>query len=183
MLIYALVPAKNEEEAVTGARKVFEQLCENSCPFDYYTTFDGPGTEVSGKVRWGDLPAALLAESDDGKHWIEWGLEATKIEFVEYVSGLRKRLKEFSDEELFEERDGLDGFQGAFRHYCRQLGKKRATHIWLYASNREDAAEGIVNHRELERALKGTFGPDAQEDETKRKTDLKVWVVPADVHH
>jgi hypothetical protein len=178
-----VVFAGDEEGAVIAASELVDQLCADDCPFDYCTTFDGPRDEVSGKVRWEDLPVAVLADSDEGKRWIQWGMDATREEILEYVKKLRTLIKKDSDEELFQELDELDGFHGAFRHNCEKFGQTRGTHFWLYASNHEDDAVGIVTPQDSERVLSGAFASSEQEDQTNRNKSLKVWVVPADVHY
>lgn len=50
MVIAALVRAEDEGAALDEAKSVFDGLAESG-DFDYYTTFDENGTEVSGRGR------------------------------------------------------------------------------------------------------------------------------------
>jgi hypothetical protein len=85
MVIYSLVEASTQDEALATGKTVFDRLVGDSphatAVFDYYVTFDESGTSVAGKARWGDLPVAAPVESDDGQELLERGWEATKNEF------------------------------------------------------------------------------------------------------
>ena len=68
-VIRALVYADTPEEALQKAKyDVFEKLVdpEYNSGFDYYQTFDNEGSCVSGRGRWGDLPAVMRADSKEG---------------------------------------------------------------------------------------------------------------------
>ncbi len=70
MVIYALVEASTENEALAAGKTVFNRLVgsePHSCAvFDYFVTFDEEDTSVAGKARWGELPTAAPVDSDDG---------------------------------------------------------------------------------------------------------------------
>lgn len=70
MVIYALVEASTQDEALSAGRAVFDRLVgavpHAGAVFDYYVTFDEEDTTVAGTARWGDLPVAAPVESEDG---------------------------------------------------------------------------------------------------------------------
>lgn len=159
MLIYALVDAQHEQDALSRATGTFDRLVgygtDRPPVFDYYATFD-THHEVAGTARWGDLPCAAPVESSVGADLLEQGWEATVEQFEHNLGRLRQAITELSDEEFMR---GMDGV----RHACYQLGAYEGPAIPLY----DESAEGIRNQRDLDRVL-------ARHDET--------WIVPADVH-
>jgi len=62
MVIYTLVEASTQNDALATGKTVFDRLVgadpHSSAVFDYYVCFDEENTTVAGKARWGDLPAA-----------------------------------------------------------------------------------------------------------------------------
>ena len=88
MVIRAIVYGEIKKEAFEQARSVFERLCENQSPFDYFTTFDENGLGVSGKDRWGKLPVIVLADSKKGKELIQKGFNLTKKSFMKSIGTL-----------------------------------------------------------------------------------------------
>jgi len=60
MVIYTLVEASTEDDALATGKTVFDRLVgavpHAGAVFDYYVTFDEEETSVAGSVRWGDLP-------------------------------------------------------------------------------------------------------------------------------
>lgn len=82
MVIYALVEASSEVEALAKAIEVFKPMTgrkrEPGPIFDYFVTFDKDDTRVAGKARWGDLPIAAPIDSDEGQELVKSGWKATK---------------------------------------------------------------------------------------------------------
>lgn len=184
-IIRIITYAYSEEEALERAKSVLDDnlVGEEYGMFDYGEFFDNDGSEVSGKGRWGDMPSVVLADSKDGKKFIDEGMKATKDSFIESVKGIRRIIDKYSDEELFEEKrmsikgkilDELDTERnnnlglGYFRYYCRNSGASRGSNIFLY----DDDGEGIDTTSHLKKVL-NKWGK-----EDKRK----VYVVPVDVH-
>jgi len=176
-VIVAIVCAKGEAEALEKAKKIFDDLVERS-PFDYYTTFD-EDRPVSGKSRWGNLPVVALADSEEGKKLIEEAMQAQWEEFKHRIGQVRAVLQEFSDEEIFE---GEPSQAKAVEYKLR--GEVPAVHlasyylyscyrglagpnVWLYNPN----GRPIEDRGELRRILEGC-----------PHEDLRLFVVPADVH-
>jgi len=63
MVIYSLVEASTEDEALSTGKTVFDRRLVGADPhagavFDYHVTFDEEDTSVAGKARWGELPTA-----------------------------------------------------------------------------------------------------------------------------
>jgi hypothetical protein len=168
MVIRAIVYAENKEDALDKAEHIFQRLAgEDGQPFDYYTMFrDGDDKYgVSGKSRWGDLPAVEDANSDAGKKLIEEGMEYTEKEF-EYAL---EQIKGFID-------DGKTD-DSMFRYYCSVAGQYQGSSIFLY----DQDGEGIRDRKHLENVLNKWADTGIKSAEEYK--NLEVFVVPADVHH
>jgi hypothetical protein len=172
MVIRAIVYADDEEEALERAREIFERLTENSRPFDYFKMFDEPGSSVSGRGRWGELPACVEASSKEGKKLIKEGMKYTRDEFMRDVKIVRKALKDRTDLQLFNSR--YDKEMVRYRFYC--LGQDKGASVWLYDNDGEGIQEGSHLRDVLSKwktLHKGKENPYLFK---------RVWVVPADVH-
>ena len=77
MVIYSLVEASTEDEALSTGKTVFDRLVgadpHAGAVFDYHVTFDEEDTSVAGKARWGELPTAAPVDSNDGQKLLEKG--------------------------------------------------------------------------------------------------------------
>jgi hypothetical protein len=160
MVIYALVEASTENEALTAGKTVFNRLVgaePHSCAvFDYFVTFDEEDTSVAGKARWGELPTAAPVASDDGQDLLERGWETTKEEFVRNLDRVKEAIDELSDEEIMRDED-------LARHAFHKVGAYDGPTIFLYTEH----GTGIRHRGQLDRLL--------EESE-------ELWIVPADVH-
>lgn len=160
MVIYALVEASTEDEALSTGKAVFERLVgadPHACAvFDYFVTFDDEDTTVAGKARWGDLPIAVVVDSEKGQELLERGWEATKAEFERNLDQVREALDELSSEEIMRD-------ENLARHAFHQVGAYDGPTIFLY----NEYANGIRHREQLDRLL------EESED---------LWIVPADVH-
>jgi len=184
-VIRAIVHAADEEEALEIAEGVFENLCGEDRAFDYYTMFREKDTSsVSGRTRWGNLPAVTRADSPEGKQLIEEGMKYTRDEFMEDIKVVREALAVLSDEELFTEEPGpsataakifteANGERYDFtydphmvKYYMHHCGKYDGPGIYLY----NEYGEGIRTPKEIKHIL----------DDTEEGQE--VFVVPADVH-
>lgn len=164
MMIYVIVHAPTQDEALMEAEWVIEDLCVNPQGFDWYNTF----AEERARKRWGgEFPTAAAAASAIGQEWIAEGLKFTQETFRENLQRVRTVLAHTSDAALVTWAQGLGTTSLAyFRYICYQLGLSLGSHIWLYDQN----GQGILTAEQLTAALKpATKG-------------LKAWVVPADVH-
>jgi len=119
MVIYALVEASTENEALAVGKTVFNRLVgakPHSCAvFDYFVTFDEGDTSIAGKARWGELPAAAPVDPDDGQDLLDQGWEATKEEFDRNLDRVKEAIDELSDEEIMRDEDLV-------RHVFPQVG-------------------------------------------------------------
>jgi len=158
-VIYALVEASTEEDALVTGKTVFGRLIgagpHAEAVFDYYVTFDEERTGA-GKARWGDLPVAALVDSDDGRELLEHGWQATKSEFERHLDRVRAVLMAFSDDEIMRNED-------LARHAFHEVGAYEGPSIYLY----DQYGNGIRDPDQLDRIL----------DESDA-----LWIVPADVH-
>ncbi len=156
MVIYSLVDASTQDEALATGKTVFDRLVGASshgeAVFDYYVTFDESGTSVAGKARWADLPVATPVESEEGEDLLERGWEATEAEFQRNLDRVRDALEELSDEEIMRD-DGLA------RHAFHQVGAYEGPTIFLY----DEHGSGIRHRDQLDRIL----------DESE-----SLWIVP-----
>ncbi|ACM58558.1 hypothetical protein HALDL1_00315 (plasmid) [Halobacterium sp. DL1] len=160
MVIYALVEASTQNDALATGKTVFDRLVgadpHSSAVFDYYVSFDEENTTVAGKARWGDLPAASPVDSDDGQDLLDQGWEATKEEFERNLERVKEAIDELSDEEIMRD-------ENLSRHAFHQVGAYDGPSVFLY----DQHATGIRHRGQLDRLL------EESED---------LWIVPADVH-
>jgi len=180
MVIRAIVHARDEEEAMEKAKRVFEGLVKAD-RFDYYTTFDDTSSKMSGPARWGPLPPVARADSKEGKRLIEEGMTYTWEDFKYYIAKVRRLLREFSDRELFEEEPeevksiamGLKSDEDLLSDlrlidiYLKHAARVRGPTAWLY----DGEGYPITNRRCLRIALE------------PREKGTRAYVVPADVHY
>ncbi|WP_276302594.1 hypothetical protein [Halorussus lipolyticus] len=159
-LIYALVEASSEDQALAAAKTTFDGLVGASptdgAVFDYYVTFDDNSSTVAGKARWGERPVAAPIDSEDGTELVESGWEATVKEFEHNLDRVRDALGELDTEAIMQNKNFV-------RKACYDLGAYRGPPVFLY----EESGTGIRHRDQLDRVL---------------DSDEQVWVVPADVH-
>lgn len=186
--------AKNKEEAREKAEEILnENLVGDYKPFDYGTFFNEESS-ISGKSRWGNITPVCLADSKEGKKFINEGMKATKDIFMEMIKQVRKHIEFYSNEELFEEEimdtkkkiilslddeenNDLDRIS-MFKHYCFCLGQYQGTEIFLY----DNDGEGINNTQHLRNVL--NKWKTIYEDEKKENPfkNLNTYIIPIDVH-
>ena len=109
MVIYTLVEASTQDDALATGKTVFDRLVGTvphaDAVFDYYVTFDDDETTVAGTVLWGDLPVAAPMESDEGEELLDRGWEATEDEFQRNLDRVKAALDELSDEAIMRDED------------------------------------------------------------------------------
>lgn len=179
MVIRTIVYAKDKDEALDEARHVFERLVERE-KFDYYTMFDNEGTSVSGKGRWGELTPVAEVDSKKGKQLINEGMKYTQEHFNEAIKYVREALDKHTDKELFEDRTvKVNGMTRMFKYYCSVMGSYDGPNVWLY----DNDGEGITDHEHLKDVLSKWQSIYDRENKPNPHKDMKIWVVPADVHY
>ena len=101
-VIRVIVKAKTKDDALGEARCAFEDLCGEGKSFDYFTMFDEDEPTVSGKARYGSIPAALKVSTKAGAKMVREGMEITRREFNEKLAKIREGLAKYTADELFE---------------------------------------------------------------------------------
>jgi len=191
-IIRALVYSENKEEALDKAKVIFERLCGEGKAFDYYRMFNEERSSVSGKGRWGNRTPVVLASSKEGKKLIDEVMKYTKDSFMENIKKVREGLINYTDEELFEEvilTDKTKVIQrlngktelnlDMIRDYCYCVGQYNGNNIFLY----DNDGEGIRNNERLNNVLSKWETLYEDKGEPNPYKDLKIFVVPADVHY
>lgn len=189
-VIRVIVYAKDNKDARQKAEVILNDRLggEGEGKFDYGTFFD-EDSSVSGKSRWGNLPVVALADSKEGMKLIADGMKYTKNNFKERIVTIRKLLKDYNDEELFEEKilekpkailvglkDEKEQQQELFelkffKYNCSSVGSYSGPGIYLY----DNDGQGIMSSEQLQNTL-NKYG-------SKDYEGLKVYVVPIDVHY
>jgi len=159
MVIYALVEASTQNDALATGKTVFDRLVgadpHSSAVFDYYVSFDEENTTVAGKGSMGRFTGRIPVDSDDGQDLLDQGWEATKEEFERNLERVKEAIDELSEEIMRDE--------NLSRHAFHQVGAYDGPSVFLY----DQHATGIRHRGQLDRLL------EESED---------LWIVPADVH-
>ena len=195
-IIKIICYANSQEEARARAEKILNEnlVGEDGQPFDYGTFFDEESS-VSGKSRWGNLPPVVLANSKEGKKYIDEGMKATKDSFMGNIKKVRKLIDFYSDEELFEgevkdtkrkiilslgeneDKELKDISQ--FRIRCFWLGQYGGSEIFLY----DNDGSGITDTKHLNNVLNKWKCLYEDKGEKNPNKNNQIWVIPCDVHH
>ena len=131
MVIYALVDASTEDDALAAGQTVFDRLVEAST--------------VAGPARWGNLPVAAPIDSDAGQQLLERGWDATEEEFQRNLNRVREALKEYSDEAIMPDEDLV-------RHAFHQVGAYDGPSIFIY----DQHGNGVPHRGQLDRLVEET---------------------------
>ena len=153
-LIYMIVFAKDEEEALDIADVTFSDLC-NARIFDYYNMFNSSG---NAEKRWGKMSRCIEGTSNLGIKTLEDALKFTLVERLEDIKKLRELFDKYSDEELVN---------------CEDQGSKLTLFSWWIGNNfghLYDQWGDTINSGEGFRRLLS--------EQTKN-----IYVVPSDVHY
>ena len=160
MMMFAIVYAKDEKEALKSAEKIFEGFC-NEQVIDCFEFF--PENENTPEV-----PLVCKADSPRGKKLIKKGMDATKKYFMEDLAEIRRLLNEYTDDELFE--------NGKTRVFAEAIGREKGDRVFLY----DEDGQGIRTPRYLTDVL--TKFSRAYKDDKNPYKDKEVWAVPVKVH-
>ena len=146
MVIYALVEASTENEALAAGKAVFNRLVgadlHSPAVFDYFVTFDQEDVTMAGKARWGDLPTAAPVNSGEGGELLERGWNATTEDFQRNLDRVKEALDELSDEAIMRDEDFA-------RYAFHQVGAYEGPSIPMYNQH----AQGIRHPGQLDLIL------------------------------
>jgi len=162
MKIRIITYGKTRKQAQEQAEAVVKGLCCNGCsdPFDYGSVISTP----------------TLADTKKGKALIDEAMNYQRREFKDSLRQIRAKLATMTDDELFDERDGV-GLPARF--YMHNAGQYRGSAIWLY----DDDGEGIQESHHLENALNKWRCLYEDQGKDNPSADSRVWVSVADVHY
>jgi len=165
-LIRCIVYGESKETAVAQARTNLEQLTKDGRPYDYFVTFeeDEPTCGVAGRDRFGDLPAAVEADSEKGQELVEQGWEHQR---EAYKNALEK-IDEFFESADEPTKVVEETHEELIRHQMMKLGRYRGPPVFFY----DHYGSGLTTKEDLDVAL------DAPNSENQN-----IWIVPADVHY
>lgn len=164
MLIRGLVYADDRDEALARAKSgVFDRLVADDV-FDYYVTADMDGRGVSGTDRWGDYPAAVRADSDEGQKLVENGWAYTVDEYDRALDQVEEFLEEYDRSALWED----EATHMQYSYPFHKIGQFHGSATFLY----DQHGQGIRSRGHLDRVLA---------NEHDYEGDL--YVAPADVHY
>ncbi|AXG06026.1 hypothetical protein DU500_05965 [Haloplanus rubicundus] len=157
MLVTALVPAAETDEAVSAARCTFDRLVgfgTREPVFESYAMFDH---ETVSRDRWGDWPPATRVRTEPGASLLERQWAETLTAFLDRLEQLCDALRAHSSLDLM-------GDAGDVRRVCAELGATEGPTIYVY----DQYGLGIRHRNRLDAVL----GQDEQ-----------VWIVPAEVRY
>jgi hypothetical protein len=196
-LIRILVFAKDADSALAAANKIVgDKLIWPHGMFDYASDFAfGPedfGTREMLTERWGKIPPVLQVsttrfpcEDSSGLLQAEDALQFTREFFDENMKSLRHHVTNYTDDELFNEVEGIgeieiDGWEiyddpSEFQYTCSLLGGKSCDGIFLY----EFHGWPVTRVRHLQQLITIT---DTNHEGLDDIPDLPLWIVPFDVH-
>jgi hypothetical protein len=197
-VIRLLVYSDTEENALSEAEGLLDNMCVDGKPFDYYTLFNDDKAVMSGKARWGDLPAVTQVQCDkfntekcdtcsarfncytkDTMILINEGMETTRRDFHETFEKVKEMINSQTEEELNEE-TGKDGWR--FKFLCGELNNNQVgSNCYLY----DQDGEAISNKRHLNDVLTKwkCIYEEGKPPKTNPYKDLNIFCVPCDVHY
>jgi hypothetical protein len=194
MIIRAIVFANNKKEALEQARAVFERLCIDQRPFDYFETFEEESKfSVCGTGRWGRMgnKKKSMGVFEVNKKTIEKLKKEKFMKAINYnqrgkeeelafgliYDGLYFCWKSFK-ESIGKIKEGIKKYNMKelfeekdywFKYFCHCAGQYQGSNVWLY----DNDGEGIRDKKHLVNAL----------NKWGKKDKRKIYVIPADVHH
>ena len=158
MLIAALVPAADADDALSVARGTFDRLVgagARTPVFESYATFTGPTAALT--ERWGTWPATMAVRQEPGASLLERQWAETLTAFLDRLEQVGEAIRSHAALELMCDVDGV-------RRLCSELGATAGPTIYLY----DEYGLGIRHRDRLDAVL-------TQGD--------RVWIVPAEVRY
>ena len=171
LIIRIIVHAKDKEEAWKMGEDALNKLVKREI-FDCFRTFEREDRN-GWKGDWAHLPPMLLANSPEGRHFIDVGWQYTVEGFTEAFEQVKLAVQYLSLREIMERTYPEDLPEDikkkinilSMQVYFDELGLNSGYPKYLYHDD-----EPILSKSELEFALKPDEG-------------LNVYVIPADVHY
>jgi len=171
LIIRIIVHAKDKEEAWKKAENALNKLVKKEI-FDCYRTFEREDRK-GWKGDWTHLPPILLANSPEGKHFIDVGWKYTVEGFTEAFEQVKLAVQYLTLQEIMERTFPEDLSEDirkkinilSMQVYFSELGMDSGYPKRLYHDD-----DPILSNTELEFALKSEKG-------------LNVYVIPVDVHY
>ena len=188
MLIAFIVYANNPDEAFRHAKDLAVELVSKEV-FDYCLSFH----DEYATARWGKIPPVLEADSKEGKQLIQRLMDYTWKEFKANIGIIRKLLREFTDEEIFEEEPselkriaaGLQNKKDRFwmlhmnRAYFYDCARFLGSHsVFLF----DNDGEPIATRRHLQCVLNKWADLYKNSERPNPYANKKIYVVPFDAH-
>ena len=162
MIIRTIVYANSESDALSVARENFQSLCEGQYPFDYYDMFD-----YGGSSYWGDIyPSVAEIDSKKGRELLLGGWRATLRDMRYNLQKIREITEGMKITEIM-----YNLRKNLLQYHFKSVGDYIGESVWLY----DNDGEGIKYREHLNNVLN-------KWDNAEYK-DMKVYIVPADVHY
>ena len=189
MLIAFIVYANSPEEAFSHEKSLADELVSKNV-FDYCLSF----YYDYAIQRWGEIPPILEANSKEGKQLIQRLMDRTWNEFKVNIGVIRKLLKDFTDEEIFEEAPselkqiaaGLQNNEDEFwplrinRAFFLDCARFLGSHsVFLF----DNDGEPIATRRYLKCVLNKWDHVYKDMKRPNPYADKKIYVVPFDAHY
>lgn len=172
MLIYGLVHADSQVEALATAKsEIFTPLVDRGT-FDSYATMDAAGRSVA--AMWEDYPIVAEADSVEGQKLIEDGWQSTVADYRESFDQVEAFVDAHDRSDFWEDGDVHREFHYAFH----TIGEFEGTHTYLY----DDAGQGIRDRDHL-RMIETAYADLVDETTDNPYLDRTLYVVPGVVQY
>lgn len=168
-LIKLIVYAEDENYAVKKANSILENMCSSGRTYDWFSLFDEESKNTTAGIgRWGEFPRVTFANSKIGKELIDEGWNATKEEMKEALMKLREKIKNMKNTDI--EKFIKTSYDVELNNLAYKVSDYDAV-AYLY----DNDGEAIRDEEHLNNAL--------NKWNDSRYVNLKVYVVPADIHY
>lgn len=175
-VIRIILPATDEEDAISRAQSALDSLVGEGKPFDWCTMFNETDAQTSGPARYAGIPPAARMTTAAGKELVANGMQATKDSFMESMTKIREAIRKYADEEILNEKPyGYDGSPGdnplmLIRHYFRRASAYEGSEVFCYDKD----GSALTTQAQLDSVLEN-YGEKLPKGEA-------MFVVPVDVH-
>lgn len=168
-LIHGLVYSPSQDHALKHAKQdIFHPLVQKQV-FDRFDTFEPSGYGVSAREKWGDLPAAILAEKPLGQELIDLGWMSTVTEYQHGLNQVQEFLDNHETNEIWNDKEIYNEYQTGFQ----QIGERQGSSTFLY----DPEGQGIRTRDHLDYVL------SSEETRSEELENLDLYVVSVDVRY